>query len=149
MTDIRFYHMERQGLEQVLPALLVKALEQGKRVVVKTRDENETERLNEYLWTYNPDSFLPHGTKRDGHPAQQPVWLTSVDENPNAADVLILTQGAQSPVVADFALCCELLDGHDQDSVTGARTRWKTYKDSGHSVTYWQQGAKGWEKKEG
>lgn len=149
MTDIRFYHMERQSLEQVLPSLLTKALEQGKRIVVKGRDEKDIERINEYLWTYNPDTFLPHGSKKDGHPASQPVWLTTEEENPNAADVLILVQGAQSETIADYALCCEMLDGNDKDSVASARDRWKTYKNGGHSVTYWQQGAKGWEKKEG
>jgi DNA polymerase III subunit chi len=147
MTEIRFYHLERQGLEQVLPSILAKALERGSRVIVKTADEKEAERLNEFLWTYNPDSFLPHGTKKDGFTDQQPVILTSADENPNGADVLILTQGTQSAMQGDFKLCCEMLDGRNENEVAGARARWKTYKDAGFEVTYWQQGDKGWEKK--
>jgi DNA polymerase III subunit chi len=147
MTEIRFYHMERQDLEQVLPSILLKALENGHRVLVKTRDEKEAERLNEHLWVFQPDIFLPHGTRKDGRPEQQPVWLTPEDENPGNADVLILTQGTESASVESYKLCCELLDGRDENEIARGRERWKKYKDSGHALTYWQQGTKSWEKK--
>ncbi|MGQ0527332.1 MAG: DNA polymerase III subunit chi [Alphaproteobacteria bacterium] len=147
MTDIRFYHMERHALEQTLPPLLTKALENGHRVIVKAQDEVEVEKLNEYLWTWNQNSFLPHGSQKDGNVSEHPVFLTADDSNPNGADVLILTQGAQSPDIGAYKLCCEMLDGKDKTSVEGARTRWKIYKDAGYDVTYWQQGEKGWEKK--
>jgi DNA polymerase-3 subunit chi len=147
MTEIRFYHMERQGIEQVLPSLLMKALENGHRILVKAPDEPEAERLNEILWTFRPDIFLPHGTKKDGHSDRQPIFLTSTNDNPNNADVLILTGGTESDSIADFKLCCELLDGRDGEQIEQARARWKKYKDEGHTLTYWQQGEKSWEKK--
>ncbi|MCC7305299.1 MAG: DNA polymerase III subunit chi [Alphaproteobacteria bacterium] len=147
MTEIRFYHLERQNLEQVLPSLLTRALESGRRVVVKTADDKEAERLAEYLWVHDPGSFIPHGTKKDGSKDRQPVWLTSSDENPNGAEVLILTQGAETAMQKEFSLCCEMLDGKNAQAVADARTRWKNYKEEGFDLTYWQQGAKGWEKK--
>lgn len=149
MTEIRFYHLEHQNLDQILPSLVTKALEQGKRVVIKTADEKEVERLNDHLWTSHPDSFLPHGSKKDGFETDQPVWLTTSDENPNEASVLILTQGAETTMHSAYSLCCEMLDGRDAEAVTQARTRWQIYKEAGHTVTYWQQGDKGWEKKAG
>lgn len=149
MTEIRFYHLEQQSLEQVLPALLSKALENGHRILVKTSDDHTAERLNEYLWTYNPNSFLPHGSKKDGNAEQQPIWLTSEENNPNEADVLILTNGATSDSMDEFKLCCELFDGRDPNIVSEARTRWKAYQEADHDLTYWQQGTNGWEKKSG
>jgi len=68
MTEIRFYHLERTGLDQVLPQLLSKALQNGHRILVKTPSASETERLSAHLWTHDPASFLPHGTKKDGQP---------------------------------------------------------------------------------
>jgi DNA polymerase III subunit chi len=147
MTEVRFYHMERQGIEQVLPSLLMKALENGHRILVKTRDESEAERLNEILWVFRPDIFLPHGTKKDGYDAQQPIYLTSSNDNPNNADMLILAQGAESEI-STFKLCCELLDGKDPEQIDLGRAHWKKYKDEGHALTYWQQGEKTWEKKQ-
>lgn len=147
MTEIRFYHLTTRGVDQALPEVLQKALTAGHRIVVRTRDSAEAERLNQLLWTWNPDSFLPHGTQKDGHAADQPIWLTPGNDNPNNATVLILTAGQNAGDLAAYTLCCDLFDGRDETQVTGARARWTNYKDSGHSLTYWQQGEKGWEQK--
>ena len=149
MTEIRFYHLQRTTLEGALPPMLEKTLDRGQRAVVLAGSEERVERLNDHLWTYNERSFLPHGSARDGHAAMQPVWLTTADENPNGARVLFLTEGAVSEKVADFELCVELFDGNDPIAVEAARQRWKDYRDAGHQLTYWQQGAAGWEKKAG
>ena len=104
--------------------------------------------LNDHLWAARADSFIPHGSARDGFAEDQPVWLTAADENPNKADILILTGGANSEAVSDFDLCCEMLDGNDETAVKAARARWKDYKDKGFDLTYWQQTPQGgWEKK--
>lgn len=147
MTDIGFYHMQRSALDQTLPKLLEKVLQAGKRAVVIARSDERVEALNAVLWIYSNDAFLPHGSKADGHAADQPVWLTTADENPNAAEVLVLTDGATSERLADYIRCLELFDGNDPEQVAEARRRWTGYKAAGHAVTYWQQGDRGWEKK--
>ena len=148
MTDVSFYHLTRSSLEQTLPRLLEKALQGGARCVVLAGSSERVEALNAQLWTYDPGSFLPHGAARDGNAARQPVWLTDQDENPNEASMLFLTDGATSDRIAEYARCFELFDGRDDTAVEAARARWKAYRESGHAVSYWQQGDKGgWEKK--
>lgn len=148
MTEIRFYHLQHQTQAQVLSVILSKALERGHRIVVKMRNEAEVAQMNDYLWTFSADSFLPHGSEKNGNAEMQPIWITAADENPNKADVLILCQGALSEQQADFTLCCEMLDGHDPQAIGDARVRWKAYKGQEFDVTYWQQGeAGGWTQK--
>lgn len=148
MTDIRFYHLGRKPLEEALPELLEKILERGSRAVVMAGSEERVEALNLRLWTYNQNGFLPHGSARDGRAGEQPAWLTAAEENPNGADVLLLTDGVAAGHVAEFKICCELFDGNDEAAVAAARTRWAAYKASGHTLTYWQQSEAGrWEKK--
>lgn len=148
MTDIRFYHMQQKRLEQALPEILSKALERQLRVVVKAGSRERVEVLDTALWTFNPASFLPHGYVRDGFEADQPVWLTTEEENPNAATMLVLADGASSDKVGDYALCCEIFDGNDEDAVAAARARWASYKAAGHDLSYFQQDDAGkWQKK--
>ncbi len=147
MTEIRFYHLERQTLEQALPALVSKAYENGRRIVIRAANDKDAARLNDHLWSYDPNSFLPHGAAKDGRAEQQPIWITAADENPNGADVLILTQGTQTEILDQFSLCCEVFDGRDQGAVTQARTHWKAHQDGDHEMTYWQQSESGWTKK--
>lgn len=148
MTEIRFYHLQRSTLEQTLPKLLEKTLERKWRAVVMAGSENRVEALNGLLWTYTREGFLPHGSKTDGHQAQQPIWLTESDENPNAANVLFLIDGVDSTKIGDYDLCCEMFDGRDDAAVALARDHWKRRKEAGFDLTYWQQTDSGaWEKK--
>lgn len=148
MTDVGFYHLQRSPLEQALPKLLEKVLGAGLRAVLRAGSEDRVEALNSLLWTYDQRGFLPHGSRKDGHAEQQLVWLTELEENPNGATVLILTDGASSEAVADYERCLDMFDGNDPEAVQAARARWKAYKAAGHAVTYWQQTERGgWEKK--
>lgn len=147
MTEIAFYHLERSPLEAVLPKLLEKTLEAGKRALVLCGSDERAEALAEALWTYDQDAWLPHGTQKDGFADQQPVWLSASSENANGAAFLFLADGATSDV-GEFERCFELFDGNDPDAVGQARQRWTGYKADGHDLTYWQQtAAGGWTKK--
>lgn len=146
MTDIRFYHLTSTPLERALPKLLEKAREADFRVLVKT-DEETIEELNTALWTYDPASFLAHGSAKDGHGEEQPIYLTASNDNPNGAKLLAVTDGSQ-PDFAGFERVLDLFDGSDETSVNAARARWKSYTDAGHELQYWQQTETGgWTKK--
>lgn len=109
--------------------------------------DERVEALDAALWTYDERSFLPHGTKQDGHGEDQPVWLTATPENPNGAKVLILADGATVPDLAGWSLVLEIFDGNSEAAVAAARARWKAHKDAGHELTYWKQTEAGrWEK---
>ncbi len=144
MTEIRFYHLTRKSLEDVLPEMLEKTLERGLRAVVMTGSNERAEALAQRLWTYNPNKFLPHGNEKDGQAEQQPIWLTAADERPNNADFLFLTDGAESSMVATYQRVCEVFDGNDDVVTAAARRKWASYKADGHVLSYWQQADKGW-----
>ena len=146
MTEISFYHLLHTPLERALPKLVEKVLESGARAVIRTGSPERAEALSNALWTFDQASFVPHGTVRDGNGARQPVWITPEDENPNGADILILTDGATTPAFAGFRRCLEMFDGRDEDAVADARRRWSDYKSGDHDLTYWQQTEQGgWE----
>ena len=149
MTDVGFYHLTRTPLERALPKLLERVLAGGMRAVVVSGSAERVEALNAALWTYEQLSFLPHGSAKDGQAEDQPVWLTTEDENPNGATVLVLTDGVSSGKVGEFARCLDMFDGRDAEAVAAARERWKAMKAAGHSLAYWQQNeAGGWEKRD-
>lgn len=148
MTEIGFYHLQNTPLERALPKLLEKAIERGMKVLVLTGSPERSEQLNDVLWNYDPASFLPHGSEKDGGAEHQPVYLTDRDENPNAASLLVLVDGMESANTTGFARIIDMFDGTSDPAVAAARQRWKTQKDAGFPLTYWQQTERGgWEKK--
>ncbi len=139
MTELVFYHLKAQSLEQVLPPLLQKSLERGWRVVVQASSDERVDALDAHLWTWRDDSFLPHGTARDPQAAQQPIVLTANAENPNGATVRFLVDGAILAADAGrYQRIVLLFDGDDPEAVEMARMRWNEAKTSGAEVTYWK-----------
>lgn len=144
MTEVLFYHLHRQPIEKVLPALLEKSLERGWRVIVQAASEERIEALDAHLWTYRDDGFLPHGTTKQGEAAAQPVLLTTEGDNPNGATVRFLIDGAAVPIdVQNYQRIVLLFDGEDEDAVAAARARWTEAKAAGHEATYWQPDEQG------
>ena len=138
----------QKTLEQALPEILSKALERDFRITVKSTDKEHLEEIDKFLWTYNPESFLPHGYLKNGHESEQPIWLTTKDDNPNDSKLLILVNGAASDKIDDMDLCCEIFDGNNDEAVKQARTSWKEYTEKGYELAYFQQDDNGkWQKK--
>ena len=147
MTDVGFYHLTRSSLEQALPRLLEKILDTQKRAIIYGATAERVDSLNTTLWTYGRGSFIPHGTHKEGNAEDQPVWLTTQDENPNNATFLLVIENQSLPHLDPYERCLILFDGNDDAAVKDARATWKTLKDEGHSVTYWAQDKDGrWEK---
>jgi DNA polymerase-3 subunit chi len=151
MTEILFYHLKGQSLEQVLPPLLQKSLERGWRVVVQASSDERVEALDAHLWTWRDDAFLPHGTSRDSEAAEQPIVLTADTENPNGAAVRFLVDGANLAAGAgNYERIVLLFDGDDPEAVEMARLRWNEAKASGAEVTYWKADENGrWQRQMG
>ena len=148
MSEVRFHHLERRRVDQALPRLLERALEEGRRVIVRASSEEMVAALNERLWTYDDASFLPHGAAGDGDPMTQPVFLTSELENPNAATMLVRLSGAEAVEADDmFDLVVLMFDGRDEAALDEARGEWRRLKDQGRTISYWRESDEGgWEK---
>lgn len=147
-TEVLFYHLERQPLERVLPSLLQRTLERGWRAIVQVGSTERLEALDAHLWTFADDSFLPHGTPKDGAPDRQPILLTVDQDNNNGAGVRFLLDGADMDTFSGYVRIVVMFDGRDQEAVAAARAQWQRVKAQGCKATYWRQSDAGrWEQK--
>jgi DNA polymerase-3 subunit chi len=145
VPEIGFYHLTRSGLEQALPKLLGRVLALPARALVLCASAERMARLDDALWTCADPDWLPHGT-RDA--PDQPIFLTTEDVPPaNGAAHLFLTDGMTSQHLDRYARIFDLFDGNDEAGVAAARERWSAAKAAGHTLAYWQQTPKGWERK--
>lgn len=153
MSEVLFFHLERASLEDTLAVMLERTRERDKkRAVVRVGSAERMETLDAHLWTYSEQTFLAHGTAAEGHPARQPIFLTTENENPNKAQVLFLVDGAApedwtAPSLRDYTRIVLMFDGQDESALGAARGQWRKCKDAGFEATYWKQSPAGkWEK---
>ncbi len=147
MAEIRFYQLLRSSLEQALPPLVQGALRLSPRLVILAGSEARMDSLNSALWTFDDASFLPHGSRKDGHAADQPIYLTDREECPNGADGIVLVDGMEVADRSRWAQIFDIFDGNDPAAKDAARARFRTAKAEGHSLKYFEQMERGWEQR--
>ncbi len=145
MAEIGFYHLTRSTLTAALPRLLARTLAAGQRALVVGSNAAALDALSTALWA-QPD-WLPHGSASDGDADLQPIWLSTEAKPLNGARYLFLVDGAETDRIKDYDRVFDLFDGNNPGSVAAARVRWKTAKDGGHALAYWQQTDSSWQKK--
>lgn len=142
-----FYHLEASTVEGVLPGLLEKTLQKGWRALVKLPEAQLSE-MDDYLWAYKDDSFLPHGRDDEPMADQQPVTLSAAVKTVEGHQAVFLLGGAEIENMSGVERCMVMINGRSESDVTRERKRWKDLKETGASLSYYQQNDRGgWEKK--
>ena len=146
--EISFYHLTAQPLNIALPKLLSKVRSANMKVVVKVRNLEDMNDIDQVLWTYEAESFLAHDTLKSKYQKDQPIYITTDEENPAIADVLVLTDGSTSEDMESYKRVLDIFDGNNSSALDAARERWSKYKNDGYVISYFQQTESGgWVKK--
>jgi DNA polymerase III subunit chi len=129
---VDFYHLTASPLERVLPSICEKVLAREGRLLV-VAEEGLLVHLDEQLWTYASDSFLPHG--REG--GNQPVLLSPEPVAANGARNIALADGVWREEALGFDRAFYFFGS---DSLDGARGAWRALKGrDGVESRYWKQ----------
>lgn len=142
--QVDFYHLTRQPLDRVLPQIAAKVLAAGNRLLIVVANDDERARLDRHLWSYAPDSFLPHGCVGGGTDAGQPILLAPDIDAANGARHIALADGIWRPDALDFDRAFHLFDA---ERIADARAAWKLLVGrEGVEPRYWKQNEAGrWE----
>ena len=147
MTDYWFYHLEASTLEGALPNLLEKTLEKGWRALIKM-PASRLQALDEFLWTYRDEAFLPHGREDEPQADLQPILLSSDTQSAKGFDAVFLIDGAEIEDLEGVTRTIIMINGRSDEDVKRERGRWKILKDQGADLAYYQQDDRGlWAKK--
>ena len=135
---VDFYHLTATPLERVLPSICEKVLGTGERLLV-VAEAALLARLDEILWSYAPESFLPHGRERA---EEQPVLLSEEPVAANGATNVALADGRWREEALDFARTFYFFDSGGLDDARGA---WRALKGrEGVESRYWKQEGGRW-----
>ena len=146
MSEVYFYHLTRQRVDQALRPLLGKCLANGWRVLIRGREEAEIRQLDDALWKGPAEEFLPHGLAGAAQEADQPV-LMALEGHKAQHDCLICVGG--SAVTADEVLAskhvCILFQDDNGLHMQTARSQWRSLTEAGIAAKYWSQAQGNWE----
>ncbi len=152
MTDIIIYELVKTEPIQAVPALVKKCLENQWKVVIQCASEEMRDDLNSLLWTFEKESFVPHGTESDGFTEKQPVFLTHKCENPNGAKVkmmLGMIEADEIDSISDFDRYMIIIDEKDPQILKARDEFCEQLVKTNHQAKYRKQNTNGeWSERE-
>ena len=134
MTSIDFYLLSSDQLAtrlQYACRLAHKAWQKGHRVYLHCQDEAAAEQLDQLLWSFREEAFLPHALL--GEQTDEPVICGSGDDPGAQQDLLINLSDNTPGFFSRFARLAEIVVEQDPVRVP-ARERFRFYRERGYPL---------------
>ena len=133
---VDFYQLTATPLERVLPRICERLLETRERLLIVAAPE-QLDRLDQLLWTYKADSFLPHGKADADDPERQPILLAPEAHAGNEARNIALADGRWRDEALQFDRTFYFFDNGGAEE---ARQVWRQLGGrEGLERRYWRQ----------
>lgn len=135
--QVDFYHLTATPLERALPSIAQRIVAGGGRLLIVSDDEAQRGAIDRLLWSYTPESFLPHGQAGGEDDASQPVLIAADVAPTNQAANVALIDGAWRDAALGFDRAFHFFDS---ERIQEARLAWKALADrDGVERRYWKQ----------
>ena len=126
-----------EGKSRLVCSTVQRAFESGQTVAVYVPDPAEAEELDNALWTFAQDAFIPHVRLEEAaEPLIEPVVLFSREPGDTGADLLVVVTGgelpgwfARFPHLRDFAVL------YDEAQRQASRARFAACRAAGYRMS--------------
>ncbi len=140
MTRVDFYVLpddsDANRVDMVC-RLAEKAYRQSKRVYIHTDDAAMAALIDDALWHFREESFVPHSTVTPEIPAMlaEPVEI-GFHANPETSHAVLINVGQEvPPFFSRFERTLEVVNQHESVRSTG-RTRYSFYQQRGYPLQH-------------
>lgn len=138
--QVDFYVLEATAEREWLRTacrLAEKAWQKGHRIFIHTDSKETARSIDDMLWTYRQDSFVPHALYGDRLNADseslEPVLVGDGSAEPAEIDVLINLAEAVPTFVGKSTRVAEIVAGGESARRAG-RIRYRDYRDRGFPI---------------
>lgn len=124
---------QQEALWLLACRLLEKAYLKGHRIFVFCDNQKDAELLDELLWTFRDDSFVPHNLQGEGPEPPPPVQI-GYDKEPRGFNDILLNLSKEIPsFYVKFKRVMHLV-GNDEQQKELSRSHYKYYRSKGYEM---------------
>ena len=106
------------------------AYRSGHSVFLRTRDDQESDLLDDLLWTFSQSSFIPHVRNNDNSDLTAPLRIGHHPPQSGSAEVVVSVADQPVEDYSNFVRIAEVV-GFDEIDKQSGRSRFKFYRDQG------------------
>ena len=137
MTEVIFVEVTQNLMEMRACAIAERTYVKGDRLQIIAADQQQAVRLDSLLWTFRPDSFVPHGLlegeKDDNVP---PVLICAREERFPGFDFLLMLDYCPVEIVGQFSNAIHLVVLDNPERLEASRRYWSQLKEAGFTLRH-------------
>lgn len=134
---IDFYVLQQPDIksyQDLICRLAEKAYKNRNNIYIHTNNQKEAHQLDELLWTYRDDSFLPHNLVNEGPDQTPPIQIGFAEKPENHRDILLNLHQSVPEFYLNFSRILEVVAA-DAESQAMAREHYRFYRAAGYEIT--------------
>jgi DNA polymerase-3 subunit chi len=140
MAKVNFYLL-KQDNEQARWMLACRLAEQqaklGQQVYILTGSQDDAQQVDQLLWTFTPESFVPHALVDADGAAAVPVKIGHDTQAPTGT-TCVLNLGSEPPLSQPSLTAIAEFVANDDEAKARSRTLWNIYKQLGYELQHHQ-----------
>lgn len=134
MTRVDFYLLPDVDIDakyRFACRLALRAIHAGQQVHIRTASEELGAMLDDLMWAYPEDRFVPHSLAPAPDAASAPVRIGNGEPAPGADDVLVNLADDVPEFFARFERVAEVVTAPER---AGGRARYRHYRERGYPL---------------
>ena len=130
-TNVTFYAVNQDGLFGWTAKLVERAVTTGRKVFILCSHQEQAQALDDYLWTYQEEAFVPHAiidSPTSKGAKVTPAVLATTPWQPEGATILVQLSAGEIEFGLQFSHVVELVDRENEDQLKLSRDRYRSWK---------------------
>ena len=137
MPKIIFIEVTESRMEVSACQIAERTYLRGDRLQITAADQQQAARLDDLLWTFKPDSFVPHGFfGGEKDELLPPVVITTEPEKIPGFESLLMLDYCPVETVAQFSQAIHLVIVDNRERLAASRDYWIQLKEAGFSLSH-------------
>ena len=134
-----FYNSSNRDLVADIALLTENIFKKNNRIVIFCTDQETAEVVDDYLWSFRDDSFIPHSIKKCGKTSLNPILVTSDLDEGYEHNVLLAFNGVliKEKDWEKFTKIYYFFDDQNKKEKHNARSMWKSFSSFDVNCKYW------------
>ena len=139
LEKVFFYNSSQRDICADIAWLTEKLYLKKSRIVIFCTDQETVEVIDDFLWGYREDGFIPHSLQKKGENSVYPILITTSIDNGYDHNVLLALNGAliRERDWHGFAKIYYFFDDQDSKEKENARSMWKSFSSFKVECKYW------------
>ena len=134
-----FYNSSHRDVVRDIAWLTENIFKKNNRIVIFCTDHETAEVVDDFIWSYRDDSFIPHSIKKHRETSLDPILVTTDLDGGYEHNVLVALNGVliKENDWQRFTKIYYFFDDQDSEEKETARSMWKSFSSLDVNCKYW------------